>query len=372
MFQTWLTSMKQRGLALLQRVQQWLKAKTKPASASLMLDMATDLLRSKSELVLENALLRQQLIVLSRSVKRPKVSRADRWLLVLLSSKLKHWKQAVLIIQPDTVLRWQRDLFKWFWRRKSPHTGGKAPLSAAVIALIQQMARENRLWGVKRIRGELIKLGLHVSKSSIQKYILRIHPLRPSTQTWTTFVHNHADAIWACDFIQVTDLFFRSLFVFVLIELGSRRVVHVGVNRQPSDAWVAQQLREATPFGQGPQYLICDNDDKYGHRFDMIAQGANIKVMTTPLEAPRANAYCERFIGSVRRECLDHLLLFGEGHLRRIMQAYVTYFNTLRPHQGLDQQIPIPSPLICAPSTGRRVISRPILGGLHHAYAWAA
>src|SRR5258708_16816402 len=184
--------------------------------------------------------------------------------MVLLFSKLPHWSQGLVIIQPDRLLRWHRELFKWVWRRRSKHTGGKPTVSPAVIALIKRLATDNLLWGAKRIRGELLKLGLHVSKSVIQKYMHQVHPPRASGQTWSTFLHNQADALWACDFIQITDVFFRSLFAFVIVELGSRRVVHVCVTRQPTDAGVAQQLPEATPFAQGPKHLIRDNGDKYG------------------------------------------------------------------------------------------------------------
>ena len=320
MFGLWTSWIKPFGLTVLHRVQDWVKAKTKPATASQLLGTAGDLLRSKTELVAENALLRQQVIVLNRSVKHPKLTGWDRWAMVLLSSKLAHWKQALLIVQPETLLRWHCDLFKWLWRRKTRHTGGKRPLSTEIIALIQQMISENRLWGVKRIRGELLKLGLHVSKSTLQKYWRQGHPPRRSGQNWSTFLHNQADGIWACDFIQVTDVFFRSLFAFVIVELSSRRVVHWGVTRHPTDGWVAQQLRQATPFGQGPKHLIRDNDDKYGVHFANVAAGANIAVITTPYRAPRANAICERFIGSVRRECLDRMVIWGEGHLRQKLQ----------------------------------------------------
>ena len=258
----WAIWIKRFGLTVLHRVQGWVKARTKPMTSSELLGTAADLLRSKPELVAENALLRQQVIVLNRSVKHPKLTGWDRSLMVLLSSKLAHWQQALLIVQPDTVLRWHCDLFKWVWRRKSKHTGGKRPLPMAIIALIQQMISENRLWDVSRIKGELLKLGLHVSKSTIQNYWRQGHPPRHSGQNWSTFLHNQADEIWACDFVQVTDVFFRSIFAFVIVELGSRRVVHWGVTRQPTDVWVAQQLREATPFGQGPKHLIRDNDDK--------------------------------------------------------------------------------------------------------------
>jgi putative transposase len=316
---SWIVAMQQLGRELVRKAQVWIKTNTTPASSSQVLGTVADLFRSKNELVAENALLRQQVIVLKRSVKQPKLTRRDRWLMVLLSSKLPHWKQALLLVQPATLLRWHRELFKWVWRRKSKHTGGKPPLSEEVIALIQRMITENRLWGVKRVRGELLKLGWRVSKSTVQKYWREKHPPRRSGPTWSTFLHTHAEMMWACDFVQVTDIFFRSLFAFVIVELGTRRVVQVGVTRHPTDAWVAQQLREATPFGQGPNYLIRDNDNKYGTHFAKVAAGTNIKVLTTPYHAPRANAICERFIGSVRRECLDWMLIWNERHLRRVL-----------------------------------------------------
>jgi putative transposase len=186
------------------------------------------------------------------------------------------------------------------------------------------------------------------------------------------FLHNQADDIWACDFIQVSDVWFRSLFAFVIVELGSRRVVHVGVTRHPTDGWVAQQLREATPFGQGPKHLIRDNDNKYGQHFAAVAAGVGIKVVKTPIRAPRANAVCERFIGSVRRECLDHLLIRDERHLFRMLKVYTEYFNTCRPHQGLGQRIPQLSPDSSPSLVSGSVLARPILGGLHHHYYRAA
>jgi putative transposase len=278
----------------------------------------------------------------------------------------------LLIVQPDTVLHWHRDLFKWFWRGKSRHTGGRSPVRKELIALIRKMATENRSWGAERIRGELLKLGLYASKSSIQKYVEHVRTDGPSTQTWRTFIHNHADAIWACDFVQVTNLFFRSLYAFVIIEVGSRRVVQISVTAHPSDAWVAQQLRNATPFGQGPHHLIRDNDKKYGALFAKAAAGANIQVLKTPFGVPKANAICERFIGSLRRECLDHVLILGEGHLRRVLVAYRDYFNTARPHQGLLQRVPIPAPVTTPSLATHRIRSTAVLGGLHHVYEWAA
>jgi putative transposase len=346
---------------------------TKPGSTGLVAGSLQDLPRGRTELMLENALLRQQLLVLKRQVKRPAPTRWDRLLMVWLASRVPTWQQTVLIVQPETILRWHRDLFKWVWRRKSKPKGHRQPLSAALVALIKQMVVENRLWGAERIRGELLKLGIHVSKRTIQKYRRQVVRPRPGKSTWTTFVRNHASAIWACDFVQLHDVWLRDLFAFFIIELGSRQVVHAAVTRQPSDAWVAQQLREATPFGVAPTYLIRDNDAKFGVDFARVAQGAGIEVLKTPFRAPRANAYCERFVGSLRRECLDHMLVFGARHLHRVIREYVQYFNTQRPHQGLGQRIPIvpPLPVVQAPD-GLRVYSQPVLGGLHHHYTLAA
>jgi putative transposase len=174
------------------------------------------------------------------------------------------------------------------------------------------MATKNRLWGAERIRGELLKLSIHVCKRTIQKYMRNVRTHQPRGQNWATFLRNHAAQIWACDFLQVSDLFFRPLFAFFLIELKSRKVIHVGVTRSPTDPWVAQQLREATPYGQAPKYLIRDNDSKFGSCFARVATTSAIEMLKIPYHAPRANAICERFMRSVRQECLDHLLILHE------------------------------------------------------------
>jgi putative transposase len=196
---------------------------------------------------------------------------------------------------------------------------------------------------------------------------------QPRGQRWATFLRNHAAQVWACDFLQVTDLFFRPLFAFFLIELKSRKVIHVGVTRLPTDAWVTQQLREATPYGQAPKYLIRDNDSKFGPCFARVATTSDIKLLKTPVHAPQANAICERFLRSVRKECLDHLLILQEKQLQRVLNAYVEYFNQVRPHQGIQQQIPGPSGAAMSSHHARsKVIALPIMGGLHHDYHWAA
>jgi putative transposase len=195
----------------------------------------------------------------------------------------------------------------------------------------------------------------------------------PGGQKWKTFLRNHAAEVWACDFLQVTDLFFRPLFAFFLIELKSRKVIHVNVTRSPTDLWVAQQLREATAYGHTPTYLIRDNDRKCGPSFARVAATSGIKELRTPYRTPQANAVCERFLLSVRRECLDHFLIFQEKQLCRLLKTYVSYFNQARPHQGLGQRIPEPSVLSATPSNPlNQVNAVPVLAGLHHDYHRAA
>ena len=363
----------------------------RPTANSLSAGVIMDLCLSKQQLMLENALLRQQLIVLRRQVNRPPLTNADRALLVLLAGKLRTWKNALFVVQPDTLLRWHRAGFRPFWRRKSRPASRKPKLPTDTVELIKRMACDNRLWGAERIRGELLKLDILVCKRTIQKYMRQA--CRSGTtehkpnQNWTTFLHNHTPQIWAADwffgcveFRPVYDLFFRPLFVFFIIELGSRRVVHFGVTRSPTDEWTSQQLREATPFGQAPTFLIRDNDSKYGTDFNRVASASGIEVLRTPYRAPRANAFCERFLGSVRRECLDHILMLGERHLHSVIKEYVQYYNCARPHQGISQTIPHgaapPVSVQEAPPgddrLGGKVISVPVLGGLHYDYRRAA
>ena len=347
------------------RIGRW----TRPLTCTLVGGTLADMARSKRALRAENALLRQQLIVLQRQVKRPALTPGDRVRLVLLARLVQTWQTTLLIVQPPTLLRWHRQGYRLFWRARS-QAGHKRPqIAPESVALIQQMARENRLWGAERIRGELLKLGLRVGQRTVQRYMRGVRPPRRSGHTWATFLSTHANEIWACDFLPVIDVGFRALYAFFIVELGSRRVVHVAVTRQPTDAWVAQQLREATPFGTKPRFLLRDNDSKFGAQFARVAATTGIEIVRTPFRAPRANAIAERFLGSVRRECLDHLLILSEQHLFRVLSAYCTYFNTARPHQALRQALPKPAvPGRTAAPSLAPVRAIPVLGGLHHDY----
>ena len=241
------------------------------------------------------------------------------------------------------------------------------------MALIKEMARDNRLWGAERIRGELLKLGIRGGFRTSQKDMRHARTPRQRGQNWATFLHNHTKDTWACDFLQVTDLFFRSLFAFFISDIHTRQVIHVGVTRSPTDAWTAQLLREATHFGRSPKYLIRDRDDKFGSCFARAAATSSIKILKTPYHAPRANAICERFLGSVRRECLDHLLILQEKQLQRVLGAYVQYFNRARLHQGITQQIPEQFGDSVPPDRNSgKILCLPVLGGLHHEYRRSA
>lgn len=289
--------------------------------------------------------------------------------MVLVSAFCRTWRDATLIVSPNTVLRWHREGFRLLWKWKSKHRRVAPPrVAKSAIELIQRMARENRLWGAERIRGELLKLGIRVSKRTIQR-LLRAPRPPGDRQWWRTFLQNHT--VWACDFLQLYDVWFRPIFAFFIVDVNTKRVVHVGVTRSPSRTWVAQQIRNATPFGEGPEFIIRDRDTKFGADFDRAAISAGSRVIKCPVRSPLVNATCERFLGSVRRECLDHIIVLGTRHLEATLREYVAYFNASRPHQGLKQRIPVGSATVEDRATGA-VTALPVLGGLHHDYRRAA
>ncbi len=345
-------------------LQERVKHSIKPASSVLIIDLLSDLTRSHTELVVENALLRQQLIVLNRQIERPRLTNPDRFRLVFLSHFTAFWKQALHIVQPETLLRWHRELLQFYWRRKSQ---GKPKISPETIVLIEKIAGENQLWGAERIRGELLKLGIEVSKRTIQRYMPKDRKEHSTSHNWATFLKNQASGIWACDFTVVTDWLFRQWYVFVVMELKTRRIVHTGVKKYPTDEWTAQQLREATAWGKGLKYLVRDRDKKYATHFSAVA--GSIKEVKTPYRTPEANGVCERFMGSLRRECMDHILIHDVKHLQRVVNEYTSYFNQERPHQGIEQRIPDQYDQTRSKPTNGHITSKAILGGLHHSYS---
>jgi transposase InsO family protein len=297
-------------------------------------------------------------------------------LLVALAATFARWREALILVKPETLLRWHRQGFKLFWARRSKKKSKLGTrLGKDVIDLIRTMATANRLWGADRIRGELLKLGYTAAKSTIQRYLAQFRGLAPGGQRWSTFLRNQAHAIWCCDMLEVRDIFFRCHYVFVVMHLQTRRTLCAVSTTQPTAEWLAQQLRQLTPFGDGPRFLIRDNDRKFGEAFDAVVRGAEAEIIRAPLRSPKANAHVERMIGSIRRECLDHMLVRNEQHLQRVLNQHREYFNDARPHQGIDQRRPgvfAQLPRRMTPVPLATIVARPVLDGLHHDYRAAA
>jgi len=319
--------------------------------------------RSKSALEAENAALRQQIIVLRRKVRgRVQLSNADRLFFVWLYRLFPSISRAMLIIRPDTLVRWHRAGFRRYWRWKSRGRIGRPRVDCELRALIGRMSVENALWGAPRIHGELLKLGFEVAQSTVAKYMVKRRG--PPSQTWRTFLRNHAPDIAAIDLFVVPTFSFGLLYGLVIIRLARRYFVWVNVTDKPTAEWIARQLTEAFPWQEAPRYLIRDRDGAYGPRCLNRLRAMGIRDHPTAPRSPWQNAYAERLIGSIRRECLDRVVVIGEAHLRRILRRYAVYYNRARTHRSLGKDCPIRR---AVQSTGT-ILSSPILGGLHHVY----
>lgn len=272
---------------------------------------------------------------------------------------------AITIIRPETVIGWHRAGFRAWWRWKSCNLGGRPKVDRELRDLIRRMCEENALWAAPRIHGELLKLGFTVAQSTVSKYMLRGR--RPPSQGWKTFLRNHADDIAAVDFLVVPTLTFERLFAFVVLGLGRRSILWIGVTANPSAQWLALQITEAFPWDTAPEYLIRDNDGAYGKAFTHRIWSMGIRDHPTAPRSPWQNGYVERVIGSIRRECLDHVIVRNEAHLRRVLQGYTSYYNATRTHLGLEKDSPNRRPIECH----GRIVARDVLGGLHHQYARA-
>ena len=336
-------------------------------------------LRPSPTLAAENLFLRKQLALYQeRNVKPRRATNATRLALVWLG-RWFDWRHALAVVQPGTFTCWHRRGFRLFWRWKS--TPGRPPIPVELQALIRQMVRDNPIWGQERIANELLlKLGLRVSPRTVRKYMP--HSLergpgkRVQSQRWATFVRNHAQAIVACDFCVAVTATFRLLYVFLVIEHASRRLLHVNVTAYPTAAWTLQQLREAIPADHGYRFLIHDRDSIFSPALDQSIRHLGLNVLETPVRTPVANAICERVLGTLRRECLDFMIPLTENHLQRLLQEWGWHYNAGRPHMALGPGIPQPPSKLPVPLQAHRhkvppdlcMVARPILGGLHHEY----
>ena len=319
--------------------------------------------KSKSRLEAENALLRRQLIVLRRKLPgRVPLMNTDRWFLVQLYRWFPSIVPIVTIVQPDTIVRWHRAGFRFYWRWKSRPRGGRPQIEADLRALIRRMSIENPLWGAPRIHGELLKLGFEIAQSSVAKYMVK--RLGPPSQGWRTFLRNHAPDIAAMDLFVVPTIGFDLLYAFVIVRLDRRDLVWINVTTSPTAEWIARQLTESFPWDETPRYLNRDRDRIYGTVVTRRLRAMGIRDKPTAPASPWQNGFAERLIGSTRRECVDHLIVLGEAHLRRILRTYARYYNEIRTHRSLDKDAPISRPV---QRTGI-ISSRPVLGGLHHQY----
>src|SRR5438445_2627240 len=322
--------------------------------------------RSRAALELEHMALRHQIGVLKRSArKRPKLTAADRLFWVFLSRVWGDWRSALDIVKPATAIAWHRKGFRLFWTWKIRHGRvGRPAVSREVRDLIRKMSRENPLWGSPHIHGELLKLGIEISETSVAKYMVRHR--KPPSQSWRTFLDNHIHSLVSVDYFTVPTIRFQVLYVFLVLAHDRRRVVHFNVTAHPTAEWTAQQLREAFPFDQIPRYLLRDRDQIFGDTFREQVKDMQIEEVLSAPRSPWQRAYVERLIGSIRRECLDHVIAFGEASLRRTLSCYFSYYHQTRTHLCLEKDAPEPRP-IQRPSRARVDHVR-MVGGLHHRY----
>jgi transposase InsO family protein len=319
--------------------------------------------KSKSRLEAENAALRHQLTVLRRKVRgRVQLTNGDRLFLIQLYRWFPSVLRAITIIRPETLVRWHRAGFRRYWRWKSRSLGGRPQIDADLQLLIRQMSLDNPLWGAPRIHGELLKLGFEVAQSSVAKYMVKRDG--PFCQAWLTFLRNHAPDIAAMDLFVVPTIGFDLLYALVIVRLERRDLVWINVTANPTAEWIARQITEAFPWDEAPRYLIRDRDRVYGGAVIRRLRAMGIRDKPIAAGSPWQNGFAERLIGSIRRECTDHVVALSEGHLRRTLQSYAHYYNESRTHRSLDKDAPVHR----ATERIGAIISRPILGGLHHRY----
>ncbi len=331
----------------------------------ILITIVREIVLSRAALQLENIALRQQVAALKRERPRPWLRPLDRVFWIFLSRLWPRWKDALVIVKPETVIGWHRQGFRLFWKWKSRHgKPGRPRTSKEIRKLIQRISRENPLWGAPRIHGELLKLGINVSQATVTRYMVRHR--NPPSQTWRTFLDNHVSCLASIDFFVVPTAAFTLLFVFIVLRHDRLRIEHFGVSAHPNADWVAQQIREAFPWDTAPRYLIRDRDRAYGQSFRATVMAIGVEEVVTAPRSPWQNPYVERLIGSVRRECLNHMIVLNERHLRRILVSYLDYYHRSRTHLSLDKDTPEGRSV--QPGGTGKIVAFPQVGGLHNRY----
>jgi putative transposase len=326
--------------------------------------------RSRSDTALEVLALRQQVAVLKRKRPRPALNSRDRLFWTTLRRCWSRWSDVLVIVKPETVIGWHRTGFRLYWRWRSPPKGGRPKISEEIRTLIRRLADENPDWGAPKIHGELQKLGLSVSERSVARYVRRLLRRGDPGKRWLAFLHNHRDVIVAFDFFTVPTVTFQLLYCFFVIEHGRRKILHFNVTRHPTAEWVTQQLRETFPDAGSYRYVILDRDSKFNADVTAFLKATGLEPKRTSVQAPWQNGIAERWVGSCRREIMDHIIALNEQHLRRLIRDYVNYYQQDRIHDSLEKDTPDRRPVEQKPASEATVISIPRLGGLHHRYAW--
>jgi transposase InsO family protein len=321
--------------------------------------------RSRLSLQLEIAALRNQLSLYQRSQRRPAITSADRLLWSLLARSWRSWRDALFFVQPRTVIQWQKSRFRNYWRQLSRvHCRGRPTISPELRSLIRRMWQANPTWGSPRIVGELRMLGIEIAKSTVEKYRPKLR--KPPSPSWRTFLDQHIRQTVAIDFFTVPTVRLRVLFVLIILSHDRRRIIHFNVTEHPTAEWTAQQLVEAFPWETPPKYLLRDRDAIYGNHFRERVRRLGMKECPIAPRSPWQNPYVERVIGSIRRECLDHIVVLNERHLKRILRSYFAYYHQWRPHRSLEMNSP-DGRSVHPPEMGE-VIEFPTVNGLHHTY----
>jgi hypothetical protein len=328
-------------------------------------------LRSRDDLVLENLALRQQLAIYKDKRPRPQLTDSARAFWVGLRAAWPGWRNALILVQPDTVVRWHRQGFGWFWRRKCrSRPRGRSPVTPEIRDLTRRMATENR-WGAPRIHAELLKLGFTVSERTVSRYLPRRPTSPDAVKRWLAFLRNHRDVIAGVDFFTVPTATFRLLYVFFVIHHDRRRILQLAVTDHPYAEWVVQQLREAFPYDSAPRYLILDRDGRYGNVVPDTLRAWGLKPVRISRRSPWQNGVSERWVLTVRRELLDHVVVLSADHLRRLLRSYLAYYHEDRCHLSLGKDSPNRREVTPRPSPAATVIALPRVGGLHHRYEWS-
>jgi transposase InsO family protein len=331
----------------------------------LILAALRDLLRPRHDLIIENLALRQQILVLERAVPRPRLNHADKAFWVALSLCWRHWRRPLRLVKPSTVIAWHRKGWRLYWRWKSrAGKGGRPGIPIATIDLIRRMSHDNPLWGAPRIHGELLMLGIKVSEATVAKYMIKRG--KPPSQNWQTFIRNHLPDIVAIDFLTVPTVTFETLYVLIFLSLDRRKVIHFNVTDAPSALWTSLQLIQAFPFDTAPRFIIRDRDSIYGAVVAATIRQIGSKQKVIARRSPWQNGFCERMVGTIKRDCLDHMIILNELHLRRVLKDYFKYYHEVRTHLGLSKDAPIPRAI--EPPERGPVRSEPMVRGLHHRY----